>query len=147
MLSRKVRDVTATEFARQYVVQRPFNATYCLPQQFHSFLILVTRGIKGDNLKRVANVMIHFRNRVQTLAKKVALSVEEAARDNPIARKSLQQQGAILLAESREQARAWANTLAPEHITAAVEALLNNTPVQVTTTKSVGCGIKWKSLP
>src|SRR5437660_1009010 len=57
----------------------------------------------------------------QTLAKKVALSVEEAARDNPIARKSLQQQGAILLAESREQARAWANTLAPEHITAARE--------------------------
>ena len=72
MLSRKVRDVIATEFARQYVVQRPFNATYCLPQQFHSFLILVTRGIKRDNLKRVANVMIHFRNRVQTLAKKVA---------------------------------------------------------------------------
>ncbi len=59
----------------------------------------------------------------QTLAKKVALSVEEAARDNPIARKSLQQQGAILLAESREQARAWANTLAPEHITAAREDL------------------------
>jgi histidinol dehydrogenase len=59
----------------------------------------------------------------QTLAKKVALSVEEAARDNTIARKSLQQQGAILLAESREQARAWANTLAPEHITAAREDL------------------------
>src|SRR5205814_4304637 len=59
----------------------------------------------------------------QTLAKKVALSVEEEALDNPIARKSLQQQGAILLAESREQARAWANTLAPEHITAAREDL------------------------
>jgi histidinol dehydrogenase len=59
----------------------------------------------------------------QTLAKKVALNVEEAARGNPIARKSLQQQGAILLAQSREQARAWANTLAPEHITIAREDL------------------------
>ena len=53
----------------------------------------------------------------QALAKKVALKVEEAGCDNPIARKSLQQQGAILLATSREQARDWANTLAPEHIT------------------------------
>jgi histidinol dehydrogenase len=59
----------------------------------------------------------------QALAKKVALNVEEAARDNPIARKSLQQQGAILLATSREQARAWANTLAPEHITITREDL------------------------
>jgi histidinol dehydrogenase len=59
----------------------------------------------------------------QALAKKVALNVEEAARDNSIARKSLQQQGAILLAKSREQAREWANTLAPEHITIAREDL------------------------
>jgi histidinol dehydrogenase len=59
----------------------------------------------------------------QTLAKKVALNVEETAHDNPIARKSLQQQGAILLAISREQARDWANTLAPEHITVAREDL------------------------
>jgi histidinol dehydrogenase len=59
----------------------------------------------------------------QALAKKVALNVEEAARDNPIARKSLQQQGAILIAASREQAREWANTLAPEHITISPEDL------------------------
>ena len=59
----------------------------------------------------------------QPLAKKVALNVDEAARDNSIARKSLQQQGAILLAESREQARDWANTLAPEHITVTREDL------------------------
>jgi histidinol dehydrogenase len=59
----------------------------------------------------------------QPLAKKVALNVEEAARDNSIARKSLQQQGAILLAASREQARDWANALAPEHITITREDL------------------------
>jgi histidinol dehydrogenase len=59
----------------------------------------------------------------QTLAKKVALTVEEAARDNSIARKSWQQQGAILLAKSRAQAREWANTLAPEHITVTREDL------------------------
>jgi histidinol dehydrogenase len=55
------------------------------------------------------------------LAKKVAVNVEEAVHDNPIARKSLQRRGAILLAISREQARDWANTLAPEHITVARE--------------------------
>jgi histidinol dehydrogenase len=59
----------------------------------------------------------------QALAKKVALNLEEAAHDNPIARKSLQQRGAILLAKSRAQAREWANTLAPEHITITREDL------------------------
>jgi histidinol dehydrogenase len=59
----------------------------------------------------------------QTLAKKVALSVEETARDNSIARKSLQQQGAILVAKSRAQAREWTNTLAPEHTTVTREDL------------------------
>jgi len=58
-----------------------------------------------------------------TLAQAVALSIEELARDNPIARKSLHRQGAILLAASREQAREWSNTLAPEHITIAREDL------------------------
>ncbi len=57
------------------------------------------------------------------LAQAVALSIEELARDNPIARKSLHRQGAILLAVSREQAREWSNTLAPEHITIAREDL------------------------
>ena len=59
----------------------------------------------------------------QTLAKKVALKMEEATHGNPVARKSLQSRGAILLATSREQARDWANTLAPEHITIAREDL------------------------
>lgn len=57
------------------------------------------------------------------LAQAVALSIEELARENSIARKSLQGQGAILLAASREQARDWANTLAPEHITITREDL------------------------
>ena len=57
------------------------------------------------------------------LAQAVALSIEELARDNPIARRSLHRQGAILLAASREQAREWSNTLAPEHITIAREDL------------------------
>jgi histidinol dehydrogenase len=57
------------------------------------------------------------------LAQAVALSIEELAHDNPIARKSLQRQGAILLAASREQAREWSNTLAPEHITITREDL------------------------
>ena len=59
----------------------------------------------------------------QTLAKAVAVNMEEAARDNPIARKSLQRRGAILVATSRDQARDWANTLAPEHITITREDL------------------------
>jgi histidinol dehydrogenase len=53
----------------------------------------------------------------QALAEAVAFNMEEAAHDNPIARKSMQRQGAVLLATSRGQARDWANTLAPEHIT------------------------------
>jgi histidinol dehydrogenase len=59
----------------------------------------------------------------QALAKAVAVNMEEAAHENPIATKSLQRRGAILLAKSREQARDWANTLAPEHITVTGEDL------------------------
>ena len=53
----------------------------------------------------------------QKLAEEVAYDLVELANNNPIAKKSLQRQGAVLLAESRDQARDWANTLAPEHIT------------------------------
>jgi len=51
------------------------------------------------------------------LAQAVALNIEELARENSIAKKSLQRRGAILVASSREVARDWCNTLAPEHIT------------------------------
>jgi len=51
------------------------------------------------------------------LARSVAESIEQAAQDNPTARESLRQRGAILVAASRQQARGWANAIAPEHIT------------------------------
>ena len=51
------------------------------------------------------------------LARSVANSIEQAAQDNPMARESLRQRGAIFVAASRQQAREWANALAPEHIT------------------------------
>jgi histidinol dehydrogenase len=52
----------------------------------------------------------------RTLANAVAGEVKKLTMRNPVARESLQG-GAILLATSREQAREWANALAPEHIT------------------------------
>jgi histidinol dehydrogenase len=57
------------------------------------------------------------------LARAVRLSVARFAKDNQTAQKSLQARGAILVAASREQARDWANRLAPEHITVAEEDL------------------------
>ncbi len=57
------------------------------------------------------------------LARSVADSIEQAAQDNPTARESLRQRGAILVAASRQQARDWANALAPEHITVSKEDL------------------------
>jgi len=57
------------------------------------------------------------------LAQSVAASMSRMAKDNPTAQESLQRRGAILVASSREQAREWANRLAPEHITIAEEDL------------------------
>lgn len=51
------------------------------------------------------------------LAQSVAKSVNRAAKGNVTALRSLQRQGSILIAESRQQAREWANRIAPEHIT------------------------------
>lgn len=51
------------------------------------------------------------------LARRVADEIADLTKRNKIARESLQQRGAILLASSRDQAREWANRLAPEHIT------------------------------
>jgi histidinol dehydrogenase len=50
------------------------------------------------------------------LAKSVTDEVRNLTMRNPVAQQSLRR-GAILLAASREQAREWANLLAPEHIT------------------------------
>jgi histidinol dehydrogenase len=54
-------------------------------------------------------------------ARAVSQNVARMAQDNPTAMESLRQRGVILVAESRQQARAWANRLAPEHITVAQE--------------------------
>jgi histidinol dehydrogenase len=51
------------------------------------------------------------------LAKNVAEEIVRLAETNAVARESLKQRGAILLASTRQQARGWANLLAPEHIT------------------------------
>jgi histidinol dehydrogenase len=52
----------------------------------------------------------------RALADSVANAIQQLANSNPIARQSLRR-AAILLANSRDQAREWANLLAPEHIT------------------------------
>jgi histidinol dehydrogenase len=57
------------------------------------------------------------------LARAVKTIVTQLAKNNPIARKSLRARGAALVAASREQARDWANRIAPEHITIAEEDL------------------------
>ena len=56
-------------------------------------------------------------------ARSVASRTERFARANAIARESLQRRGTILIAASHEQAREWANSMAPEHITVAAEDL------------------------
>jgi histidinol dehydrogenase len=57
------------------------------------------------------------------LAQSVADSVARMTESNPTAQHSLDRQGSILIAASREQARAWANLIAPEHMTASSEDL------------------------
>lgn len=51
------------------------------------------------------------------LAQSVSENVARLAPGNPTAEESIRRHGVILLAPSRDQARAWANQLAPEHIT------------------------------
>lgn len=51
------------------------------------------------------------------MADAVAAELSRLAKGNAIARESLRRNGAILVAGSRQQAREWANLIAPEHIT------------------------------
>jgi histidinol dehydrogenase len=51
------------------------------------------------------------------LAKEVVSKAKAMSAKNPIATKSLTVNGGVLIADSREQVRAWANQIAPEHIT------------------------------
>lgn len=57
------------------------------------------------------------------LAQAVAETLAKLAKSNSTAQRSLRRQGSILLAESRLQARQWANRIAPEHITIAKDDL------------------------
>jgi histidinol dehydrogenase len=57
------------------------------------------------------------------LARSVSLSATQLAQGNRTAQESLRRRGAILVAGSSDQAREWANRLAPEHITIAKEDL------------------------
>jgi histidinol dehydrogenase len=59
----------------------------------------------------------------KTLAQSVMESASRLAQGNPIAQQSLRARGTVLVAASREQARDWANHLAPEHITVAADDL------------------------
>lgn len=53
------------------------------------------------------------------LAEAVSQSVDACAQDNELAKQSLANSGTILIASSREEAMAWANQIAPEHINVA----------------------------
>lgn len=53
----------------------------------------------------------------RNLARAVGECVSRQAQGNGTAQQSLKKRGAILIANSRRQAREWANRLAPEHIT------------------------------
>ncbi len=57
------------------------------------------------------------------LARSVKMSAAQLAKGNPIAKVSLRTRGAIVIAASSEEARGWANELAPEHITVTEEDL------------------------
>jgi histidinol dehydrogenase len=54
----------------------------------------------------------------RALAQKVRVAIRKLTEANPVARESTQRNGAILVVRSREEALAFANRIAPEHITA-----------------------------
>jgi histidinol dehydrogenase len=55
------------------------------------------------------------------MAQAVAVELSRLSKRNVIARESLRRNGAILVAGTRQQAREWANLIAPEHITVSAE--------------------------
>jgi histidinol dehydrogenase len=57
------------------------------------------------------------------LGQEVASEVSRLARANSVAGESLRRRGAVLQASTRDQAREWANLLAPEHITVSADDL------------------------
>jgi len=70
-----------------------------------------------------ADALAVFITTSRRLAQAVAQNVTQLALTNPTAHASLGRSGSILLAESRTQAREWANRIASEHITVSAEDL------------------------
>jgi histidinol dehydrogenase len=68
-------------------------------------------------------VLAVFITTSRELGRSVRARAAHVAKKNPTAQKSLRARGAILVAESREQGREWANRIAPEHITVSEEDL------------------------
>ena len=82
------------------------------------------RFIAGDLVAQAEHdpqTLVLFITTAGELGRLVSESVAELAKGNPIALKSLRARGAVLVAASREQAREWANRIAPEHITLAAD--------------------------
>jgi histidinol dehydrogenase len=74
------------------------------------------------------DALVLFITTSRKLAQEVSLVVKRIAKGNSTAEASLKKHAAIFVANSRAQAREWANRLAPEHITADKEdvAFLEN---------------------
>src|SRR5580658_1402718 len=70
-----------------------------------------------------AEALVAFITTSRELARAVKTSVVGLTKGNATAHKSLRARGAILIAASREQAREWANRIAPEHLTVSTEDL------------------------
>ena len=67
--------------------------------------------------------LVLFITTSRELSRSVMLSATKLTKGNPIAKESLRARGAILVAASREQSRAWSNHIAPEHITVEADDL------------------------
>jgi histidinol dehydrogenase len=86
----------------------------------------VPEFIAGDLVAQAEHdpeTLVLFITTSRKLARSVKLGATKLARKNPIAQESLRARGAVLVAASREQAREWANRIAPEHITISEEDL------------------------
>jgi histidinol dehydrogenase len=67
------------------------------------------------------DAMSVFITSASRMAQAVAAELSRLSKSNAIACESLRRHGAILVASSRQQAREWANLIAPEHITVSSE--------------------------
>jgi histidinol dehydrogenase len=69
------------------------------------------------------DTLVLFITTSRELARSVMLSETKLSKGNRIAEQSLRARGAILVAASREQSRAWANRIASEHVTVEADDL------------------------